>query len=207
MSGHQQRECAPQAVTEAPLRSVSLGEELDHEPPVMVPESFVIDHAQKASWAVRKVVEAREYAKRVQQWCERELRRAEQEEAWLLRRFGMELKAWAAAELERRGGRRKSLELPGGTLGFRRQAARVEIINEQAVITWSRSHFPIALKITVEANDAQGVQLLRWHEEHGRDSRLQQRILRDPLNRHFAETGEVPEGAGVRPAADEFYVR
>jgi hypothetical protein len=189
--------------------AVITADELEQEmmPPVIVPERFVIDEAQKASWAVRKIVEARKYGERVQQWCERELRRAEQEEDWLLRRFGAELEAWAKEELKRLGVRRRSLNLPGGIVGFRLQPARVEVVDEQAVLAWCRSHLPIALKVTVEANDQHGLELLRWHAQHAAESRLRQYVLREALNRHVHECGELPDGAGVRPAADQFYVR
>ena len=48
--------------------------------PVIVPERFVIDDAQKASWAVRRILETRAYAARVRQWSERELSRASHDE-------------------------------------------------------------------------------------------------------------------------------
>lgn len=187
--------------------SVVTADELETDPPVIVPERFVVDDAAKASWLVRKVVEARAHAERVRKWCEHELRRAEREESWLLRRFGAELETWARAELERRGSRRRSLDLPGGAVGFRLQPPRLGVEDEQAVLNWCRHHLPVALRVTVEASDAQGVELLRWHGQHANECRLRQQVLRDPLNRHVAQTGEVPEGAAVRPAADQFYVR
>ena len=209
MNRRQQIERVRDRATEAASGAVVTADELEQEtvPPVIVPECFVIDDAQKASWVVRKIVEARKYGGRVQQWCERELRRAEQEEEWLLRRFGMELGVWAKGELDRVGGRRRSLNLPGGTVGFRLRPARVEVVDEQVALAWCRSHLPIALKVTVEANDQHGLELLRWHGQHAEDSRLRQYVLREALNRHVQETGEVPDGAGVRPAADQFYVR
>jgi hypothetical protein len=209
MNRRQQIERARDQAADAVSGAVVTADELEQEtvPPVIVPERFVIDDAPKASWVVRKIVEARKYGERVQQWCERELHRAEQEEEWLLRRFGVELEAWAKGELERTGGRRRSLNLPGGAVGFRMQPARVEVLDEQAVLTWCRSQLPIALKVTVEANDQHGLELLRWQAQHAEDSRLRQYVLREALNRHVQETGELPDGAGVRPAADQFYVR
>src|SRR5688500_12514301 len=100
MSRRQQVERVSSELAEVVPGAVGTADELEQEdnPPVIVPERFVIDDAEKASWAVRKIVEARAYGERVQQWCERELRRAEREEEWLLRRFGAELEAWAKAE-------------------------------------------------------------------------------------------------------------
>jgi hypothetical protein len=207
MNHHEQVEQLRHELTEALPGSLLSANELEAEAPMIVPEQFVIDDAQKASWVVRKVVEARAYAQRVEAWCERELRRAGREEAWLLRRFEPELVAWTRAELQRQSGRRRSLDLPGGTVGFRLQPPKVEIIDEQTLIGWCRSHMPIALKVTVEANDQQGIELLQWQRQHASSSRLRQQVLRDPLNHHVSETGEIPEGAAVRPAADQFYMR
>src|SRR5688500_19419891 len=116
MIRRQQIERVRDQMAEADPGAVITAGELEQEsaPPVIVPERFVIDDAPKASWVVRKIVEARKYGERVQQWCERELRRADQEEEWLLRRFGVELEEWTKGELERVGGRRRALNLPGG---------------------------------------------------------------------------------------------
>lgn len=207
MSDHEQLSRVRQQLDEVMPGAIVTADELDENPPVIVPDRFVIDDAQKASWVARKIIEAREYGQRVKAWSERELHRAEREETWLLRRFGAELEAWTQAELQRRGGRAKSVNLPGGRLGFRLQLARVEIIDEPGVLAWCRQQLPVALKITVEANDQPGLELLQWQEQHVKSCRLRQQVLREQLNVHCAETGEVPEGANLRAAADAFYVR
>src|SRR5688500_3272947 len=56
-----------------------------------VPERFAVRDAATASWAVRKIVETRAFARRVREWADRELRRAAADEEWLIRRFGPEL--------------------------------------------------------------------------------------------------------------------
>jgi hypothetical protein len=193
MNRHEQVDRLMHELTETLPGSVITADELEKGAAMSVPEQFVVDDAQKASWVVRKVVEARAYAQRVQAWCERELRRAGREEAWLLRRFEPELVAWTRAELQRQGGRRRSVNLPGGTVGFRLQPPKVEIIDEQTLIGWCRSHMPIALKVTVEANDQQGIELLQWQRQHASSSRIRRQILRDPLNHHVSETGETAE--------------
>ncbi len=191
------------------VKTVGIGTpaEVDPEPPVIVPDAFVVDDASKASWVVRKIVEAREYAQRVQRWWEQELRRVVREETWLLQRFGDELEAWTKAELERRGGRKGFVHLPGGMVGFRHQPARLQIVDEQAAIAWCRAHFPLALKVMVEANDERGSALLRWYEEHAPGCHMRQQVLRDPLSDRLMETGELPDGINMRPAADQFYIR
>jgi hypothetical protein len=66
MTRNQQVERVRNVLPEARGVAVTTADELEHEehPPVIVPERFVIDDAQKASWAVRKIVEAREYGER-----------------------------------------------------------------------------------------------------------------------------------------------
>ena len=59
----------------------------------------------------------------------------------------------------------------------------------------------------MEANDQQGIALLRWHGQHASESRVRQQVLREPVNRYVAQTGEVPDGTGVRAAVDQFYIK
>ena len=66
-----------------------------------VPERFSVRDAATASWLVRRINEARAYAKRVSEWAQRELKRAERDEEFLMRRFGSELQEWASKEIER----------------------------------------------------------------------------------------------------------
>ena len=62
-------------------------------------DGFVVRDASSANWVVRKIVEARAYAQRVKAWAELEQRRAQREEDVLLRRFGVELEAWARQQI------------------------------------------------------------------------------------------------------------
>src|SRR5688500_6897486 len=74
------------------LREVRMSEanESDQIEP-FVKEGFHIHDAASANWVVRKVVEARQYAERVQAWADRELRRAKREEEFFRYRFGEQL--------------------------------------------------------------------------------------------------------------------
>lgn len=53
---------------------------------------------------------------------------------WLRYRFGAELEAWAAAELE--GKKQRSIKTPFGTLAFRKKAAKVVVTDEEAAVTY-----------------------------------------------------------------------
>jgi hypothetical protein len=174
---------------------------------IEVPEGFHIDDEAKASWAVRKIVETRAHAARVKEWAARELQRAELDEQWLLRRFGPELEAWLRGELKRRGGRRRSVSLPDGTLGIRQQPARLEVVDELRLAVWCERHLPQALRVTIEAEGCLALELAGWHRSRSDDARLKQQVLREPLNHHVGESGELPDGATLRAAEERFYVK
>ena len=184
-------------------------EGISDEPAVVaeVPEGFRIDDAAKASWAVRKILEARGYAARVKRWAEQELRRAERDERWLLARFGPELEAWLRAELARRGGRSRSVPLPGGTLGLRRQPPRVDLLDELAAAAWCERHLPEALRVMVEVEGNAARDLARWHHQHEEDARLRKQVLREPLNRYAAASGELPDGTSLVGGEERLYVK
>ena len=182
------------------------GETPGEEPAIASPAFEVKDHTS-AAWVVRKVVEARAYAERVRAWAAAELRRAEQEESWFLHRFGGQLEGWLRTELTRQGGRRRCIALPSGTIGLRQQPPRLEVIDELAAVAWCHRHLPQALRIGVEADGAAGIELAAWHAQHEDDARCRHHLLREPLNHHVAETGELPEGTTLRPAQDLFYVK
>ena len=98
-----------------------------------VPHRFIVCDAASAHWVIRKIVEARKYAERVETWAAAEVRRAQREEAFLLRRFGAELEAWARQEIQAQHDGRKSVCLPAGTDGFRIEQARLRVTEEAAL--------------------------------------------------------------------------
>jgi hypothetical protein len=144
------------------------------------PDTFVVDDAISANWLVRKIVEARAYAKHVKQWAEGELRRAQREEQFFLERYGQQLEAWARQQIA--NGRRKSVKLPAGTMGFRSNPPRLDVLDDKKLIEWCRSSLPTALKI----------------ETH---------ILKQHIKDHFTITGEIPDGATITGGGQRFYVR
>jgi len=149
-----------------------------------VPEQpFRIDSPERANWLVRKIIEARNYSDRVHAWAMTEQRRAEREEKQLLHLFGRQLEEWARQELAAFNGRRKSIRLPGGTVGYRRVRAKLVIVDPAAVITWAKRNCPDAITRT-------------------------ERISRAAVNSHAAETGEIPNaGVKVEPEQERFFVQ
>ncbi len=157
-------------------------EELQDAEP-SVPETFCVRDAESANWLVRRILEARAYAERVAAWAERERRRAQREEEFFLARFGPQLRTFAAREIAKSGGRRKSLNLPSGRIGFRAVPAKIVIEDEIRVIEWARVHCPDAVQ-KVES------------------------IAKAVLDQHVASTGEIPpSGVRVEEAGERFYLK
>lgn len=157
--------------------------EADADGQPIVLDSFSVHDDATANWVVRKIVEAREYAKRCAEWCTGEQARARRDEAFLLFRFGQQLSDYARQRIAEQAGRRKSVCLPAGILGFRQDAPKLVIDNEVEVIEWAKRHRP-DLVSTVE------------------------HLSKSGLNQHMKDTGEVPgAGAHIEPAQDKFYVK
>ena len=149
----------------------------------LVPVEFSVHDEATANWVVRIVMQARAYADRVKQWADAELRRAQREEERILYLYGGQLQDWVTSEIAKAKGKRRSLNLPAGRVGYRKVPSRFVIEDACAVMAWARAGCPDAIK-TVE--------------------RLESSIVMT----HIQLTGEVPP-AGVRqePEYDKFFIR
>lgn len=170
------------AVTDEPVEIdiATSPEDEPHDVP-LVPEQFCVKDAASASWVAKKINEARAYAKRVAAWADREVRRAERDEQFLLMRYGQQLQDFAAREIARLRGRRRSVCLPGGTLGFRKVGPTLLFDDPEAVLKWARQSCPTAV-IT------------------------RQTVSKSTVNQHVEATGELPDGSRVEESRDRFYV-
>lgn len=144
--------------------------------------AFSVTNEESANWVVRKIVEARAYGEHVTQYAQRELRRAEREEEFFLRHYGPQLEAWARTEIEKRGGRRKIVRLPAGSIGFRTAPAKLAVTDEGVLVAWCKRHLPGAVAVI-------------------------ERISRVALREHVQTTGECPDGAEITGRHERFYVR
>jgi hypothetical protein len=173
----------PSSLPTTPPITSPVDAEVDLEVLKVVPRHFEIVDEKTANWLVRKIVAAREYGERVKEWAERERRRADREEHTLTFLFGRQIETWAKTEIEKLNGRRKSLCLPAGTVGFRSQPSRLVVDDDAAVILWAKKECPAAIVVV-------------------------EKLSRSILNDHFGQTGEVPEhGAHVERDAETFYIR
>lgn len=96
---------------------------------VVKPEFHVTDQ-KTAEWVLGKLLalESRKAAAKAQAAVI--LRQIESDEAALHARFDAELQSWATQEIQRRGGRRKSVATLQGTLKFTTVPARLAITDE-----------------------------------------------------------------------------
>ena len=172
-----------ESASSLPPTQHSLDAATDLEVLKSVPERFAITDEQTANWLVKKVVAAREYAERVKKWADQEIRRAEREERTLMYLFGRQLEKWAGDEIQKLNGKRKSLALPGGTVGFRTSNTCLQIDDERAVLSWAKENCPTAVTVM-------------------------EKLSRSVLTEYFEKTGEIPDGgAHVAPAAEKFFIR
>ena len=148
-----------------------------------VPSCFVVVDDDSANWVIRKILEARAYARHCQDWCDREQSRARRDEEFFFFRFGKQLETFARQKIAELSGRRKSINFPAGTLGFRHEGAKLVIEDEAAVIEWAKIHLPKAVEVA-------------------------ERLSKSDLNHHLEMTGEVPNvGAHIEAPKDKFYIR
>jgi hypothetical protein len=165
---------------------VAVGDELvdadASELAAMVPPRFTVRDEKSADWLVRKLVEAEAHIRRVKEQAEREIRRTEREREFLLYHFGNDLEKWAQKQLAKSKGRRKSLLLLSGTVGFRTIAAKLVVENDTAVLAWAKKHCRTAVVVT-------------------------ERVSKAAIDEHFEANGDLPDGARLEPAHERFYVK
>jgi len=178
--------CAPsmtqstQNAVEAPETAPAHGNEaLENE--AFQPEGateaspFVPDTADKVDWVLSKVADHRARAARIRENADKMAREADAEAESLLFLFGPALQDFARRELT---GKKKSIRLYHGVLGYRTKPAAVIITNEPEARAWAEANCPTALRV---------------------DSRI--------LAARLLETGEVIDGAQLVPAEEVFYVK
>ena len=168
-------DCQSSSIAEA------VGDDVDIE--AAVPAQFSICDANTANWLVRKIVECRAYADRCQAWAERERQRAVSHEQFFLARYGSQLMDYTREHMGLQSGRKKSISLPAGVVGFRSQSSKLVVDDESAVLDWARKSQPDLIVVT-------------------------ERLSKTALNEHFESTGELPDaGVHVEPARESFYIK
>ena len=109
------------------------------------------------------------------------MRRAKREEEFFLYRFGGQLEQRARAQLAAEDGRRKSIALPAGRVGFRNQPARLEVVDERLLLAWCKLELPAAVVV-------------------------EERISKKVVTGYIKQTGECPDGAAISGDTERFFV-
>ena len=108
----------------------------------IAPQQFEVRDRDSAEWLVRKLVEAANYIDRVKHQAEREIKRTQRERDFLLLRYGPQLQRWARTELETHRGRRKSILLLSGSVGWRAISTKLVVEDMVAVVKWAKKKLP-----------------------------------------------------------------
>ena len=146
-----------------------------------LPEQFHVHDLHSASWLVRRINEARAHAKRAADWADREIRQARRDEEFFFMKYGRDLKLFAEAEISKMKGRRKSVSLPGGVIGFRSIAPKLVLDDMARALDWARRSCPSAIVIS-------------------------ETVSKSAINTHLQNTGEIPDGSPVEAEHQKFYV-
>lgn len=141
-------------------------------------DAFTPDTPEKADWVLDKIADARGRAARIREHAETMAKQAESEATFLEWKYGAALQDLARRELA--GGKRKSLTLFNGVLGFRTKPAGCQIGDTKAALDWARVNLPAAVVETVD---------------------------RAAIVKTLLETGEAVDFAAFTPGEEVFYIK
>lgn len=141
-------------------------------------EAFTPDTTDKADWVLCKIADHRARAARIREHAEAMAKQAEADATFLEWKYGAALQDLARRELA--GGKRKSLTLFHGVLGFRSKPAGCQIGDTKAALVWARENLPAAVVETVD---------------------------RAAVTKALLETGEAVDFAAFNPAEEVFYIK
>lgn len=141
---------------------------------------FTIDDADKASWAIDKILIARERVERVKAQFQAALDQAELEARDAEVFFLPLLEEWYEANPPRKG---KSIKLPHGTIGKRTVPGGPRVVDPDAVLAWAKEHgIPGIVKVTETISKTAAIEYAKT-------------------------TGDLPDGVEVVEARETFDVK
>lgn len=147
---------------------------------------FCIDDVSKANWYLRKLARIESERALVKAQADEMLRALDAAAARLKALHEADLQAWAKEELERQGGRRKSLPLLFGTVAFRTVPASLRVTGSREAIEHARAEGWEVVK-TVETLDSEAYKQQAAAVLH--------------------ETGEILPGVEIVPERESFSVK
>lgn len=154
------------------------GEEAVSAAPAGQTDAFIPDSEESVDWVLGKVADARSRAARLRENMEKMAREADREAEFFEWKYGAALQVWARAQLGE--GRRRSVRLPNGVVGFRTKPAGVSVTDEARALAWAGENLPEAVV-----------------------QRLDKKALADAL----LQTGEIIDGVVFTEAEETFYVK
>ena len=148
-------------------------------------QSFVIQDESGASWAVGKMLTLKANVKRVKEQAaamvkdyENDLRRLE---FVVLQSLG----TWSQQAIADKGGKKKSIKLLEGTVGFRAKKEVLKVEDDGVLLEWCKKHLPDAIEIVPAI----------------------EKLKKKEINEYFDMTGEIPDGTFVEDASETFYYK
>jgi len=140
-------------------------------------DGFTPDTADKVDWVLGKMADARARAARIRENAEKMARACDAEAEALEWRFGPALQAFARRELT---GKKKSLRLFHGVIGYRTRPAGVSFTDPAAALAHAKAFLPEAVTETLD---------------------------RKALASALLETGEAVDWASFTPEEQTFYIK
>ncbi len=150
-------------------------------------QGFLVDSAEKAEWALSKIArsehriqELAALAEAAKARIDARLEEITKADRATVARLGDMIRPWASVEVAQNG-KRKSIQLLNGTVGFRQSPASLVVTDEAAAVAW------------LEANGGAFVRVKKSVDKLG-------------LKKAIEEGGPLPDGVELPPAEVNFYV-
>lgn len=150
-------------------------------------QGFVVDTQEKAEWALSKIARSEHRLQELAALAEAAKARIDARLAEITKgdratvaRLGDMIRPWASVEVAKNG-KRKSVQLLNGTVGFRQSPASLVVTDEAAAVAWL--------------------------EEHGGDFiRVKKEVKKGELKKAIEANGELPDGVELHAGEVRFYV-
>lgn len=176
-------------------------------PELATQETFRANSHERVAWVLRKIAEQDERIRDVKDWAKKEEAQAIRVKEWFTERFKPDLIKYVQ---DTAGGNKKSVRLPGGTIGFRKTPLKLDIEDEEALKSWAVKNARESVRYSVEVSSRSSVEeVLEQLEAMAGDKgeyKVKESVRKEVINKHFKETGEVPEGTVVVEPEDRFFI-
>jgi len=175
---------------------------MDDENEVVEQEEFHIDTEEKANWLLRKIATIDAEKARVKAQADTIVKQLEGDRERLMGRFGAELEEWTRGELERRGGKRKSIVLLQGTCAFRAVPPRLVVSSEEEALAFAKAEPGLAQFVVQKDVWAPSVSAL-----FGDPTDNGKTVYLNTAHVHLERTGELLPGIERTEARESFSIK